>query len=244
MSIVKSHRLSVCTSPLTRSWLRAESSVAVEESIKKTTRLRCYFHHELGPCEGAGLIQIGPLVCLNEILWGPRCCVRQERYMSKRSLSQLRCLLVVLRLLTNFTFHQDLGNHPMKMASRVTTGLFLFACAQMVLASGQIKLFINQLPEYSSMADCAEGQVSTIVRNMADGCGDGSKTTSYNCFCHTSSSYFNSLIGAKVERACATDNPDLQKTSALDLFGAYCHLGDSLTSSKSARHNLKRADTD
>ncbi|OSS49230.1 hypothetical protein B5807_05541 [Epicoccum nigrum] len=104
----------------------------------------------------------------------------------------------------------------------------------MVLASGQIKLFINQLPEYSSMADCAEGQVSTIVRNMADGCGDGSKTTSYNCFCHTSSSYFNSLIGAKVERACATDNPELQKTSAVDLFGAYCHLGDSLTSEVSS----------
>ncbi|KAF3039405.1 hypothetical protein E8E12_008663 [Didymella heteroderae] len=65
---------------------------------------------------------------------------------------------------------------------------------------------------------------------MANGCGDGSKTTSYNCFCHTSSSYFSSLIGSKVESACATDNPDLQRTSAVDLFETYCHLGDSLTS--------------
>jgi hypothetical protein len=162
----------------------------------------------------------------------------------KRSLSQSRCFLVVVTHLTTFSSYQSLEYHHLKMASRMGTRLLLLALAQTVFASGQTKLFINQLSEYSSMADCAEGQISTIVRNMEDGCGDGSKTTSYNCFCHTSSSYFNSLIGAKVERACATDNPDLQKTSALDLFGAYCHLGDSLTSSTSARHNLKCADTD
>jgi hypothetical protein len=181
---------------------------------------------------------ISPLVCFDEILWGPRCSVWQGWYISKRSLVQLRCLLVVVTHLTIFSSYQSLGNHHLKMASRMSTRLLLLALVQTVFASGQIKLFINQLPEYSSMADCAEGQVSTIVRNMADGCGDGSKTTSYNCFCHTSSSYFNSLIGAKVERACATDNPDLQKTSALDLFGAYCHLGDSLTSGTSDLHTL------
>jgi hypothetical protein len=187
---------------------------------------------------------IDPLVCLDKILWGPRCCVWQGWCISKRSLSQSRCLLVVVTHLTIFSSYQSHEYHHLKMASRMSTRLLLLALAQTVFASGQIKLFINQLSEYSSMADCAEGQISTIVRNMEDGCGDGSKTTSYNCFCHTSSSYFNSLIGAKVERACATDNPDLQKTSALDLFGAYCHLGDSLTSSTSARHNLKCADTD
>ena len=139
---------------------------------------------------------------------------------------------------------QILKIHRLKMASRMSTRLVLLAFVQMVFASEQIKLFINQLPEYTSIADCAEGQISTIVRDMVNGCGDGSKTTSYNCFCHTSSSYFNSLIGSKVERACATDNPDLQKTSALDLFGAYCHLGDSLTSGMSALHTLQCANID
>jgi hypothetical protein len=115
------------------------------------------------------------------------------------------------------------------MASRSRWLLFL-VLAHMALASGQIKLFINKLPDYSSIAACAEFQLSTIVRNMEDGCGDGSKTTSYNCFCHTSSSYFSSLISYKVEKACATDNPDRQRSSAVGLFETYCHMGDSLTS--------------
>ncbi|KAK7193788.1 hypothetical protein PSPO01_00461 [Paraphaeosphaeria sporulosa] len=115
------------------------------------------------------------------------------------------------------------------MASRIRSPLILLVLANMTVASGQIRLFINQLPEYSSMADCAEPQVSTIVRNMENGCGDGSQTTSYNCFCHTSSSYFSNLIGSKVEKACKSDNPDTQKTSAVELFDSYCHLGDSLT---------------
>ena len=60
------------------------------------------------------LIQIGPLVCLIEILWGPRRCVRQGRYISKRSLSQLRRLLVVVRLLTTITFDQNFGKSSLE----------------------------------------------------------------------------------------------------------------------------------
>ena len=117
------------------------------------------------------------------------------------------------------------------MASKTTRLLLLLIVAHMSFASEQVKLFINQLPGYSSLADCAVFQVSTIVRNMEDGCGDGSKTTSYNSFCHTSSSYFSSFIGSNVEKACATDSLDFQKSLAAELFDNYYHLGDNLTSS-------------
>ncbi|KAF9740673.1 hypothetical protein PMIN01_00212 [Paraphaeosphaeria minitans] len=73
----------------------------------------------------------------------------------------------------------------------------LLVLAHKAVASEQIRPFINQLPEYSLMADCAEPHVSKIVRDMDNGCGDGSQTTSYNCFCHPSSSYFSTLIGSK-----------------------------------------------
>lgn len=116
------------------------------------------------------------------------------------------------------------------MVSRIHDLLLPFLLAQVALAAGQTKIFINTLSEYSSLADCAEPHVSTIVRDMVNGCGDGQKTTSYACFCYTSSSYYSSFIGAKVQKACATNSPSVQRASAVELFDSYCHLGDSLSS--------------
>lgn len=118
------------------------------------------------------------------------------------------------------------------MASIVLRPWLLLVLAYMALAE-QTRLFIDQVPAFKSQAPCALTPISTIVKYMNDGCGDNKQTTSYNCFCSSSSSYFSSLIGSKVEKACQTDNPDFQRTAAVALFDAYCHLGDSLTSGKS-----------
>lgn len=83
--------------------------------------------------------------------------------------------------------------------------------------------YINQLSDYSLLGRCAEPQVSTIVRNMAFGCGDGGKMTSFACFCSSSSSDYDSMIGLHVRTACgaaaATEEP-----KARSLFNAYCQI--------------------
>lgn len=85
------------------------------------------------------------------------------------------------------------------------------------------RIFINQVPEYDLMPFCAEKEVSTIVRNMANGCGDGSRTTSYACFCYESSTHFSSLIGNHVSTAC--DDGSEQATQAVGVFSKYCQIG-------------------
>jgi hypothetical protein len=93
-------------------------------------------------------------------------------------------------------------------------------------ATGEIvptKIYINQVPEYNLLATCAEPEVSSIVRNMVYGCGDGSRLTSYACFCYESSPHFGSLIGSHVATACK-DEP-AQSVSAMDVFNQYCQIG-------------------
>lgn len=87
------------------------------------------------------------------------------------------------------------------------------------------RIFINQVPEYDLLPFCAETEVSSIVRNMANGCGDGSRTTSYACFCYDSSTHFNSLIGSHVATACEEDPS--QATSAKAVFNKYCQIGQT-----------------
>jgi hypothetical protein len=110
------------------------------------------------------------------------------------------------------------------MASRIRRPLLLLLLAHMALTSGQIRLFINQLPEYSALAPCTEVPVSTVVRITSDGCGDGSQTISYHYFCRTSSSYFSSLIGSKVDAARATE---LQTSRGLPRWGCSALISTS-----------------
>jgi hypothetical protein len=98
------------------------------------------------------------------------------------------------------------------------------AFATLASASGATKIFINQIPEYASLAKCAEPELSTIVRNMYYGCGDGSKTTSYACFCYESSSKFSNMIESHVSTACSEDGS--QATLAVQVFSDYCQLGE------------------
>jgi hypothetical protein len=82
---------------------------------------------------------IDPLVCLDKILWGPRCCVWQGWCISKRSLSQSRCLLVVVTHLTIFSSYQSHEYHHLKMASRMSTRLLLLALAQTSISFPNIR---------------------------------------------------------------------------------------------------------
>ncbi|KAH9871926.1 hypothetical protein J1614_006184 [Plenodomus biglobosus] len=83
-------------------------------------------------------------------------------------------------------------------------------------------IFIDQVPDYDLLSSCAEEKVSNIVRNMASGCGDGSRTTSFACFCYTSSSYYDSVIGMDVRTACANDTAEESK--ARHVFNEYCEI--------------------
>jgi hypothetical protein len=88
--------------------------------------------------------------------------------------------------------------------------------------------WINQLDNYSSLPVCAEGPISTIVRGMVKGCGDGGRATSYSCFCTKSSSAFKDLIASSVEKACSGTGSEV--VSATALFEEYCSLGIKQTS--------------
>ncbi|KAI1760624.1 hypothetical protein GGR53DRAFT_470161 [Hypoxylon sp. FL1150] len=90
--------------------------------------------------------------------------------------------------------------------------------------SSQPSFFISQVPAYSSLLTCAEVPLSFIVREMASGCGDGSKTTSYSCFCTDSSSQMDGAISTAVASRCST-GPVSAATETVDVFASYCGLG-------------------
>ncbi|KAK4174863.1 hypothetical protein QBC36DRAFT_191281 [Triangularia setosa] len=102
------------------------------------------------------------------------------------------------------------------------TYLLSFLAASTLSVTAQ-RIFINQVPEYSELPPCAEAPLSNVVRNMVSGCGDGGKTTSYNCFCASSSTKFESIISRVVASKCLPVEPEAT-ASALAVFGSYCHL--------------------
>ncbi|KAF2241099.1 hypothetical protein BU26DRAFT_525307 [Trematosphaeria pertusa] len=109
------------------------------------------------------------------------------------------------------------------MAPSLVQPLLLLIFTAFTIAIGPTSIFINQVPEYSLLSQCAETEVSTIVRDMAYGCGDDSRTTSFACFCYDSSAKFSGMIGRHVQTACTTDGT--QNTSVVEVFSSYCQLG-------------------
>lgn len=91
-------------------------------------------------------------------------------------------------------------------------------------------IFIDAIPEYSALPVCAENALSEIVRDMASGCGDDSKTTSFSCFCTDSSSQFASIISTQVESDCSTETTTAV-SEALGVFSDYCAQGSASTGS-------------
>ena len=88
-------------------------------------------------------------------------------------------------------------------------------------------IFINQVPEYSQLPVCAEVPLSQIVRNMVSGCGDGGRTTSYDCFCVASSTRFAKVISTAVASKCPADDDGV--SAALDVFDSFCQLRPGTT---------------
>ena len=112
--------------------------------------------------------------------------------------------------------------NPMKSINLIRLSTLL----SLVLAQ---QVFINQIPAYSSLDACAEPPLSSIVRDMYSGCGDGGRTTSYSCFCTESSSHMASVISTAVLAHCPGSTTDA--ASATTVFHAYCQLNATQTSS-------------
>lgn len=83
--------------------------------------------------------------------------------------------------------------------------------------------YLDQADGYSALPSCAEVPISSIVRDMVSGCGDGGRTISYSCFCTASSDRFSNLIATAVAKNCGQSNAEV--ASATQVFDAYCQLG-------------------
>jgi hypothetical protein len=117
-------------------------------------------------------------------------------------------------------FFEFFNTHPTLPKMHATTLLFSFIISAPLILSQHI--FINLVPEYSALPSCAQSPLSSIVRDMDKGCGDGGATTSYSCFCTASSSYFSTLISTVVLVECSESG---QASSAVDVFDSYCAVG-------------------
>ncbi|RDW57817.1 hypothetical protein BP5796_12618 [Coleophoma crateriformis] len=104
-----------------------------------------------------------------------------------------------------------------------------------VQASSPTTYYIDKVPAYSDLPTCAVEPLSSIVRGMVSGCGDGQKYTSYSCFCSSQSSRFNSIIYSKVAQNCSGDTTDA--SSAADVFHSYCLLGANAAATATAGLN-------
>jgi hypothetical protein len=101
-------------------------------------------------------------------------------------------------------------------------------------ASGPTSIFIENASAYGQLSACAKSQFTTIVKNMSYDCGDGSQTTSYECFCFISSSQVSSRIVASVAQACTQETELAQNASAIDVFDQYCQIGTMTVSDSSS----------
>ena len=93
----------------------------------------------------------------------------------------------------------------------------------LLVAQIEAVFWLNQLDSYDSLPYCAEGPVSSIVRDMVSGCGDGGRTTSSSCFCTRSSSIFVQIIATAVAKECSHWGTEV--SNATSIFGEYCQLG-------------------
>ncbi|KAK1634506.1 hypothetical protein BDP81DRAFT_60223 [Colletotrichum phormii] len=82
--------------------------------------------------------------------------------------------------------------------------------------------YLNQANGYDSLPSCAEPPISSIVRDMVAGCGDGGRTTSYSCFCTASSDRFREIIATSVAKNCGRSGAEVE--SATSVFDAYCQM--------------------
>ncbi|KAB5578652.1 hypothetical protein GE09DRAFT_1214811 [Coniochaeta sp. 2T2.1] len=113
------------------------------------------------------------------------------------------------------------------MASSSPLSTLLLLLLLLLQPAASQKVFIDQVPAYWNLPECAELPLSTLVRDMTSGCGDNQKTTSFSCFCTDSFAAFETMISTDVVSHCSSttgDAPSALATSALDVFDSYCRL--------------------
>jgi hypothetical protein len=86
-------------------------------------------------------------------------------------------------------------------------------------------IYLDLVPGYKSLSECAEFPLSTLIRNMWNGCGDNSDLTSYSCFCTDSFSKFSWDISTAIVSSCGSGLGAAQATSAVSVFHNYCANG-------------------
>lgn len=88
-------------------------------------------------------------------------------------------------------------------------------------------VFIDNIqPAYDNLPACAEVPLSTLIRDMVSGCGDGGRMTSFSCFCTQRSTDFVEMISTEVVSHC-TQSEKALASSAVSVFHSYCGLRPS-----------------
>lgn len=116
----------------------------------------------------------------------------------------------------------------------------LFLSPHCCFASTATEIYIDKAQGYENLASCAEVPLSRIVRDMAQGCYDGSRLTSYSCFCTDSYRRIGFDISTAVSTTCGTTSRE-QVTSALDVFQRYCLEGSQQLITKETQGMKKNA---
>ncbi|PVI04360.1 hypothetical protein DM02DRAFT_692822 [Periconia macrospinosa] len=80
----------------------------------------------------------------------------------------------------------------------------LSAIIPLASAAGKTHIYIDEIPLYTSLQQCAQDRVSAIVRAQELGCGDNMQLTSFSCFCIDSSTQYASIISTAVQSACGS----------------------------------------
>ncbi|PVI07915.1 hypothetical protein DM02DRAFT_666382 [Periconia macrospinosa] len=123
---------------------------------------------------------------------------------------------------------------------------FLLAASGLLSVSARkTSIFIDQIPLYSKLPECAENRISAIVRAQSSGCGDSQALTSFECFCIDQSTMMASIISRDVQSQCGASmtasgsvslvTPLPQVTQAVDVFNSYCERSTELSLYQEAR---------
>ncbi|KAK8023931.1 hypothetical protein PG993_011997 [Apiospora rasikravindrae] len=67
------------------------------------------------------------------------------------------------------------------------------------------RVYLDEAPGYLQLPACAMTPISTIVRDMSKGCGDGGRLTSYTCFCTDSYRKARWDISTEIAASCSKD---------------------------------------
>lgn len=101
------------------------------------------------------------------------------------------------------------------------------------------RVYLDEVPAYWQLPACAMTPISTIVRDMSKGCGDGGRLTSYACFCTESYRKARWDISTEIAAKCSSGSV----ASARMVVGLAVDAGGLTTSADTATTLAKAATT-